>query len=500
MALLEIRDLSRRFPGVEALADVDLDAEAGEVHALIGANGAGKSTLINLLAGVLPASGGEIRLAGARFAPASPRAAQAAGISTVYQELSLIPERSIAENVFLGREPAGRFGVVDRARLHADTETLLQRHHLALDPATLVETLTVAQQQMVEIARALSVEARVLILDEPTAVLSQQEQGTLFAILGRLKGQGIAILYVSHRLDEIFQIADRVTVLRDGRKIDTVGTAETTEPDLVRMMIGQDQRAQLPLPAVAADARPLLEVAYRGGAEPCAFTLHQGELLGLAGCVGAGRSHLARAIMGLVGAGQVDLCLDGQPLAIDRPEQAIRHGILYLTEDRKRDGLFRGLSVLDNTTAAALGSFTRAGVLDKRAERQRGGAMLQSLRLVAQSLDMPVVELSGGNQQKVVLGRVLLCQPKVLICDEPTRGIDVGAKAEIHALLLGLAAEGVGIIVISSEAKELVALTHRTLVMRDRTIVAELAAEAMSEAQILLAATGAVRREEARSA
>jgi len=500
VAFLEIRGLSRRFPGVDALRDVNLDAEPGEVHALIGANGAGKSTLMNLLGGVLPASSGEIRLAGARFAPSSPRAAQAAGVSTVYQELSLIAQRSIDENIFLGREPANRLGIVDRARLRTETETLLRRYHLPLDPLAPVEELTVAQQQMVEIARALSVQARVLILDEPTAVLSLHERENLFDIIKTLKGEGVLVLYVSHRLDEIFAIADRVTVLRDGRKIATVGTAETTERELVRMMIGHDVRDRLPLPHVPMDEPPLLEVTYETEARRCSFVLRRGELLGIAGFVGAGRSFLARSIMGAARTGRLEMRLAGQPLRIESPRDAINHGILYLTEDRKREGLFDTRSVLDNTTAAALPLFSRAGILHKRTERQRANAVLDGLRLVAHSLDAPVIELSGGNQQKVVLGRALLRQPKVLICDEPTRGVDVGAKEEIYAILLGLAEQGVGIIVISSEAKELLALTHRTLVMRDRTIVAEFQADAANEAEILLAATGAARTEEMASA
>jgi len=264
MAFLEIRDLWRRFPGVDALQGVTLDAEQGEVHALVGANGAGKSTLMNILAGVLPASRGEIRLGGAPFTPDSPRAAQAQGIGAVYQELSLIPERSVADNVFLGREPAGRFGVVDRKRLDAQTRALLERYHLPLDPAALITDLSVAQRQLVEIARALSIDARVLILDEPTAVLSLHEQDNLFAIVARLEAAGLLILYVSHRLGEIFRIADRVTVLRDGRKVATLVTADVTQAELVRLMIGHDVRDRLPLPEVR-DERPLLEVTWNGG-------------------------------------------------------------------------------------------------------------------------------------------------------------------------------------------------------------------------------------------
>jgi ABC-type sugar transport system ATPase subunit len=492
LPFLEIRGLSRRFPGVEALSAVDLDARLGEVHALVGANGAGKSTLMNILAGVLPASRGEIRLGGAAFRPESPRVAQARGVSTVYQELSLVPQRSVAENIFLGREPANRLGVVDRKRLHGATRELLERYNLPLEAEAPVEKLSVAQQQLVEVARALSVDAQVLILDEPTAVLSLHEQDNLFAIIARLRQAGLLILYVSHRLAEIFAIADRVTVLRDGRKVATLETKETTQAELVRLMIGHEVRERLPLPAVA-DGPPLLEITYRTERGRSAFALRRGEILGLAGFVGAGRSHLARALAGLGEPGEVDLAMEGQPQRFRAPADAIAEGLLYVAEDRKREGLFANLSVLANTTAAALPMFSRAGLVRSGAERERAGAMLQSLRLIAQSLDVPVSELSGGNQQKVVLARALMRTPKILVCDEPTRGVDVGAKDEIYGILTRLAAEGVGIIVISSEVKELLMLTHRILVMRDRVVVAAFETPVTSEDEVLLAATGAAR-------
>ena len=483
---------STAFPGVAALSAVDLDAGLGEVHALVGANGAGKSTLINILAGVLPASRGEIRLGGAPFRPESPRAAQAQGISTVYQELSLIPQRSVAENIFLGREPTNRLGVVDQKRLHSGTRELLQRYHLPLEAEAPVESLSVAQQQLVEIARALSLDARVLILDEPTAVLSLHEQQNLFAIVAKLRAAGLLILYVSHRLDEIFTVADRVSVLRDGRKIATLNASETSRAQLVRLMIGHEVRDRLPLPEVVDD-RPLLEVTYRSERGHSTFALRHGEILGLAGFVGAGRSHLARALVGLGDAGEVDIAIMGQPQHFRAPADAIEEGLLYVTEDRKREGLFANLSVLANTTAAALPMFSHAGLLRAQAEREHAGATLQSLRLIAQSLDIPVSELSGGNQQKVVLGRALMRTPKVLVCDEPTRGVDVGAKDEIYGILTRLAADGVGIIIISSEVKELIMLTHRIMVMRDRVIVATFETPATSEDEILLAATGTAR-------
>jgi len=489
--LLQVRGLTKRFPGVVALEDVDLDGSAGEVHALVGANGAGKSTLMNVLSGVFPPSAGDIRLDGETVSFASPRQAAGRGISTVYQEFSSIPELTVALNVFLGREPAGRMGLLDRRALVRDCREVLERHHLDLDPNAAVETLSVAQQQLVEIARALAVDARVLILDEPTAVLSLREQENLFSIIRGLKADGLLVLYVSHRMEEIFSICDRATVLRDGRLVGTVDIAQTSQADIVRMMIGQDlaaSRFEAPDPG-----EPILSVALDEGPHS-RVTVHRGEIVGLAGLVGAGRTEFARRLIGLGADGRVEMDVDGKRVTVRSPAEALRHGIVYLTEDRKRDGLFSNLSILWNASAGALGRFATRGLLRFSEERQDGGSILERLRLVASSIDVPVSELSGGNQQKVVFGRALLCRPRVLICDEPTRGVDVGAKEEIYRLLVELAGEGVAIVFISSEMKELLRVTHRLLVMRDGAIVRAFETSATSEEEVLLAATGTAER------
>jgi len=490
MAYLELRGLSKSFPGVIALDDVDFDAEAGEIHALVGANGAGKSTLINLLSGVYAPESGEIRLAGRAVAFDAPRAAQDHGVATVYQEFSSIAELTVAENVFLGHEPTRAAGVLDRHELRTRTRALLDRHHLPLDPDALVGGLSIAQQQLVEIARALSRSARILILDEPTAVLAGHERENLFRIITGLAGAGLTILYVSHRLEEVFEIADRVTVLRDGRKMATLATAETDQASLVRLMIGHDIRQAATLPAVAAEAETVLEATIRSAGRVSTFTLRAGEILGVAGLVGAGRTRLARSLSRLGAPSGTTVTLAGRAVRIRSPRAALARGIVYLTEDRKRDGLFANLDILANTTAAALPGVSRWGVIDGRAERRLGAEVLDRLRLIGRGLDDPVRELSGGNQQKVLIGRALLCQPKVLICDEPTRGIDVGAKDEIYRILIDLAARGVGIVFISSEIKELLAATHRLVVMRDGQIVEDMDARLVSEEMVLRAASG----------
>ena len=490
MPFLEIAGLSKSFPGVDALQRFDLEAEFGEVHAIVGANGAGKSTLMNILAGALAPSAGEIRVGGKTVATYAPREARELGISTVFQEFSLIPQLSVARNIFLGREPVTTVGMIDIGRLNAETQSLLDRYRFGLRAEDIVEDLSVAEQQFVEIARALSVAARVLVLDEPTAVLSLREQENLFDIIDKLKRDNLLVLYVSHRLDEVFAIADRVTVLRDGKKIGTMRTAETDQAALVRMMIGHDVRQWYPLPKVDPVGPPVLQVTYRSAGGVTRFAVRRGEIIGLAGFVGAGRSYLARALVGLAKRDEIELKIAGRPRHFRSPEHAIRDGVVYLTEDRKRDGLFANLSVLVNTTAAGLGLFSRLGLIRKSVERAEGGGMLARLRLVASSLTAPVQQLSGGNQQKVVFGRALLCKPKVLICDEPTRSVDVGAKDEIYDLLIELADQGVAIIVISSEVKELLMITHRILVMRNRAVVEELQTRQAEEDQILLAATG----------
>ena len=485
MALLEVGGLGKRFGAVQSLDAVDLVADGGEVHAITGANGAGKSTFMNLLAGVHAPSAGDIRIDGAPRAFASPRAAQAAGVSVVYQELTVLPELSVAENIFLAREPRTRFAWLDRRRMNADAERVLAASGLALDARRRVGELNVATQQLVELARALSVDSRILILDEPTAVLSPAERDALFNVVAALKKKGLLVFFVTHRLDEVFAIADRVTVLRNGRKVVTAPVAELDAPMLVRHMVGHDVPARAALPQPDPSAAPI-RITHRTGATPATIELRPGEIVGLAGLVGSGRTRLARRLAGLERGAEVRFEIGGESAAIGSPRAALRHGIVYLTEDRKHDGLFLDLSVLHNSTAATLGVFARAGVIGRAKEQHAVRGVLERLRLVARSLDAPVDELSGGNQQKVMFGRALLCRPRLLICDEPTRGVDVGARDEIYRTLLELAGAGVPIVLVSSELKELLMLSHRLLVMRDGAVVAELAGGA-SEPDILMA-------------
>jgi ABC-type sugar transport system ATPase subunit len=491
-SLLTVKGLAKRFPGVVALAGVDLSADRGEVHALVGANGAGKSTLMHLISGAQAPSEGEICIDGKAVRFADPAAAQDLGIATVYQEFSLVPQLSVARNIFLGREPKGAFSLIDRRRLIADTHALLDRFSLKLDAEAEVEALSVAEQQLVEIARALSMAARILILDEPTAVLSLAEQDNLFAIIRRLKAEGMLVLYVSHHLREVLAIADRVTVLRDGLKVATRPVAGLKLPELVELMIGKSGAyTRIAGNADAVESRPSFRITYRADGVESGLTVREGEILGLAGLVGSGRTTFARALSGIRRAdATVTVHYEGKTLPVASPTDAIGHGIVYLTEDRKRVGLFSGLDIIANATAASLPAMRHGLFRDARRERTLASNMLQRLQLVAASLAAPIVKLSGGNQQKVLIARALLTAPKMLVCDEPTRGVDVGAKAEIHQMLRHLASTGVAILLISSEIEELLAVADRITIMHQRRFVAETPAHEADEARILLAASG----------
>ena len=486
-ALLEIRGLGKRFGAVTALEAVDLVAGRGEVHALTGANGAGKSTLMNLLAGVYAPSAGEILMDGRPVRFDSPAEARAAGVAAVYQELAVLPELTVAENVWLGREPRTRGRLLDRRALHERTARLLEEFHLPLDPAVVAGTLSVAARQLVEIARALSSSARILTLDEPTAVLSADERLRLFDTVAELKRRGLLVLFVSHRLDEVFEIADHVTVLRNGRRVFGAATADVTRGELIRHMVGHDVDDRTRADRFERSGAPPLSITVRAPAAPIELQLDRGEIVGLGGLVGTGRTRLARRLAGLEEGVAVDVTIGARRFTIRSARQAIAQGVVYLTEDRKRDGLFAGLSVLHNASAATLASLSRLGFVDRREERRRIAPVLERLRLVAASLRSPVHSLSGGNQQKLLFGRALLARPLLLICDEPTRGVDVGAREEIYSLIDTLSREGVTIVLVSSDLKELLSLCHRILVVRDAAVVAELPASA-SELDIVDAA------------
>ena len=482
--------MSKRFAGVVALHEVDFEADAGEARAVVGANGAGKSTFMNILAGVFPPSSGEILLAGEPVLINSPRAAQDLGISIVFQEFSSTAELTVAENIFLGREPVTSYRLIDRHRLRRDAAEILERYHLDLSPDAAVGTLSIAQRQQVELARALSTSARILILDEPTAVLSPRDWENLRRIIRHVIEAGHLVLYVSHRLEEVFSVADRITVFRNGRAVATSATAGITQRELIRLMTGRDARkVDASEPPQKIDDPPLLSVSVRGGEGISTFRLLRGEILGLAGLVGSGRTALARSLIGLTPWLQPTIEIDGRPVRIRTPSQAFGYGMAYLTEDRKRDGLFPALSVTTNCSAATLPNYSPWGILHEESERRACTSILRRLGLIAHSLNMAAEELSGGNQQKVVMARALLARPRILICDEPTRGIDVQAKVEIYQVLQRLASEGVGIILISSEFSELLALTHRILVIRGATTTAEFNTGDVTEEHLLLAAT-----------
>jgi ABC-type sugar transport system ATPase subunit len=478
--LLELRGLGKRYGATWALEGVDLAARAGEVHALLGANGAGKSTLLHLLGGITVPTTGEIRLDGRPVTFASPGDAARAGIVSVHQELAVLPQLTVAENVWLVREPRTRIGALDRRALRRATIELLERHGLPLDPDAVTGSLSVASRQLVEIARALSASTRILSLDEPSAVLSFAERDRLFDIVRGLKASGLLVLFVSHRLDEVFEITDRVTVLRNGQKAFEAETARTTRDALVHAMVGHAVVERSLAARVERERRAPYSIRVDAGATaPVEMQIGAGEIVGFGGLVGGGRTRLARRLAGLEpGTVATWRTPDGETFTLRSPRDAIGRGVVYLTEDRKRDGLFLGLSVAENASAASLGRVARAGWLSRRRECAAVAPMLERLRLVAASLSMPVRALSGGNQQKVLFARALLARPRVLVCDEPTRGVDVGAREEIYALIESLAAQGVAVLVISSELKELVDVCHRLLVVRGARIVAELPADA----------------------
>ena len=488
--VVALRGITKRFPGVLAVDAVDLAVEPGEVHVVAGENGAGKSTLMKLLSQVERPDAGTILVEGRKIDIRGPRHAQALGIAMVHQEFALAPHLSVAENLFLGREPGGAGFVSRRAELR-DAGALLQRVGLRVDPRRLVGTLTVAQQQLVEIAKALAIEARIVILDEPTATLTEREIEELFGVIRSLTAQGIAVLYISHRLDEIFRISDRVTVMRDGRVVATTPTAELDEGALVRQMVGRDIANLYPKPdATPGDVVLRVEGVSRAGVlHDCSFTVRAGEIVGFAGLVGAGRTELARAVFGAdrIDAGTIEL--DGRRVRVRSPQAAIELGIGYLSEDRRRDGLALQLGVDQNITLARLP--TRRGLIDLRGERQVALRRREQLSIRTPSIRRRVATLSGGNQQKVVVAKWLETRARVLFFDEPARGVDVGAKAELFALIGELARDGRAIVLISSYLPELLNLCDRIVVMREGRVAGELDRREFGEERVIALATGA---------
>ncbi|HET6363339.1 MAG TPA: sugar ABC transporter ATP-binding protein [Gemmatimonadota bacterium] len=483
--------IRKEFPGVLALDDVDFAVLPGEVHVILGENGAGKSTLMKILSGAHGKDAGKIFLAGREVEIDGPRRARELGVAIIYQELSLAPTLSAAENVFLGREPRRLPGLVDRAAMERRAHAILDGLGARFDVRRPIRELSLAERQLVEIARALSLDARILVMDEPTSALTEPETRALFETMRRLTARGVAIVYISHRLQEIYEIGDRVTVLRDGRRVATLDVAAADRRELVRLMANREVDelvTRLPSPR----GGELLEVeglTRASDLRDVSFTLHEGEIVGFAGLLGSGRTAVARAIFGLDPLDAGRILVHGRPLAIRSPRDAIRAGIGLVTEDRKRQGLVLSLSVRENISLPVLGSVSRLGLIDARRERELASRYATDLRIRTPSIEQTTLNLSGGNQQKVVLAKWLACRVDVLVLDEPTRGIDVGAKQEIYGLMNRLVAEGVGILLISSELPEIVGLSDRVLVMRGGEVVATFE-RGISQEDILASAVG----------
>ena len=486
-----MQSIRKSFPGVIALDDVDLEVEPGEVHVLLGENGAGKSTLMKILSGSQGKDAGEIALDGVRVEIQGPRHAQALGIRTIYQELNLVPPLSAAANIFLGKEP-GRWGLLDRAAAEGEAARLLAELGVTIDPGRPVRELGIAHQQMVEVAKALREEGRILIMDEPTSALTATEIGELFAAIERMRARGTSIIYISHRLEEVARIGDRATVMRDGRRVATLPARGTPIPELVRLMVDRDVGEHFPRRRVApGDELLRVENLVRGTAvRDVSFSLRRGEIVGITGLLGAGRTELARTLIGAEPADSGRVTVKGRAVSLRHPSQALAHSLGLVPEDRKTQGLVLGLSVARNAALTSTGRLSPWGVVSSAAESALADRCVRDLRIKTPSLGQPVRLLSGGNQQKVVLGKWLAAGVDVLIVDEPTRGIDVGAKVEIYELMNRLTAEGKAILMISSELPEVLGMSDRVLVMRGGRIVAEREAARTTQAEVLAFALG----------
>jgi ribose transport system ATP-binding protein len=485
--------ISKSFPGVRALDGVSFEVAAGEVHALVGENGAGKSTLMKVLAGAYRADAGSIEVDGKPVSIDGPKAAERLGIGMIYQEFNLVPDLGVIENVVLGIEPT-RGIFLDRKAAVARATTALAELGITLPLDRKARRLSVAQQQLTEIAKALVRNARLIVMDEPTAALTDRETDALFALIAKLKAEGVAFVYISHRLEELPRIADRITVIRDGRAIETRAAAAMPQGDLIRLMVGRALEAHFPeLPPVASEAPVRLAVRDLRAASNVngvSFDVRAGEIVGLAGLVGAGRTEIVRAIAGADVSTAGSVAIDGRPVATRNPHAAIAAGIAFITEDRKAQGLVLGMTVRQNTTLAHLEAYSHGPFVDRAAEVAVTDHEIAELSIRTPSSEQTVRNLSGGNQQKVVLAKWLIGDARVFLFDEPTRGVDVGAKAEIYALMLQLLARGAGIVMVSSELPEVLGMSHRILVVRDGRIAAEFARADATPDKVIAAATG----------
>ncbi|QJW48998.1 sugar ABC transporter ATP-binding protein [bacterium BFN5] len=486
-----MRGICKSFPGVKALQDVTFSLNSGEVHALLGENGAGKSTLMKILSGVYPKDAGEIEIDGNVIEIINPKAAARQGITIIHQEMNLIPELTVMENIFLGREPAGLFGFLDWRTMERQTLELLSELGTDIAATELVSNLSIGEQQMVEIAKALSYETKILIMDEPTAALTERETEKLFAIMRKLAASGVGIIYISHRMDELFALSNRITVLRDGTYVGTLETQTAGYDQLIKMMVGRDVAVRFPKQQVAIGHEVLrVENLTNGELKNISFSVKAGEIVGVAGLMGAGRTEMARIIFGADLSTSGGIYIDGQQKTITRPADAIQAGIGLITEDRKGQGLVLGMSVGQNMTLAALRKYCRGSFVNATAEEEAVRTNIAKLNIRTPGAEQLVKNLSGGNQQKVVIAKWLETRPKVLIMDEPTRGVDVGAKAEIYNIMTMLAAEGVGIVMISSELPEILGMSDRILVMHQGRIAGEMPVEEATQEKIMAYATG----------
>ncbi len=491
--VLDMTGITKSFPGVKALTDVDLSVSAGEVHAIVGENGAGKSTLMKILAGVHGPDRGTIALGGEQVHFSSPLEAKAHGIGMVYQEINLVPDLSVAENIGLGDMPNSA-GLVKRKALSQRAQEVLDQLGTRIDPQQLVGRLSVSQQQLVEIAKIYARQPRIMVLDEPTSSLSQHEAKALFSVVERMRAKGIAIIYISHRLREVLDISDRVTVLRDGRMIDCRPTAGLTPKEMITLMVGRDLDDVFPKREVEI-GQPVLEVRELtrvGLFEDISLTVRAGEIVGLAGLVGAGRTEVARAIFGLDRFDSGSVLIDGAEVTVRSPKAAVRAGIALVPEDRKRDGVALSLTVKDNIALPVLDQVAAFGWVLRSQERRLAQKKAEDLYVSPPVIERTVATFSGGNQQKVVLAKWLATNPKVLILDEPTRGVDVGAKSDIHTIIGELAAEGVAVLMISSELPEVLAVSDRVYVLHEGRLTAELSRADANEESVMTAATGEV--------
>ncbi|HEX7296445.1 MAG TPA: xylose ABC transporter ATP-binding protein [Pyrinomonadaceae bacterium] len=498
---LQMRDITKTFPGVRALDGVSFDLNRGEIHALVGENGAGKSTLMKILAGVYPHPeyGGEILIDGKEVRFASIREAETAGIAVIYQELSLVQDMTVAENIFLGREPR-KWGVLRREEMYRRSQHLLDDLHLKIDPHVTIRNLGIGQQQLIEIAKALSHDAAILVLDEPTAALTDAEVETFFGIVNKLRDRGVAMIYISHKLEEVFQISDRITVLRDGRTVGTNPTSEWNESQVIARMVGRDVGDIFPT-IDHEHGEVVLEVRNISVSDPVvagkklvdnvSFSVRRGEVLGIAGLMGAGRSDLLMGIFGAhPGRFSGEIVVGGKSVQIRSPAEAIKHGLGFVTEDRKRFGLVLDQTILNNMTLAGLPKISGRFITSVDAEAAAGERAMKELRIKSNSVFTIAGTLSGGNQQKVVLAKWLLTNPRVLFLDEPTRGIDVGAKQEIYSQINRLARTGLAIVLVSSELPEVLGLSDRVLVLHEGHVTGEFSRSTASPERVMACATG----------